>query len=457
MKKTAKPFTQRWPVNLTGRELWNAFFDAAEWCISNAIVSKPHRETASAHTAIWQYSGTIVELRGAIPDEEIDQVNLLSLSLNPPASPSTGFAPARSSNRTSISLNFDKTSKSATLTITNPRNLATCEELAAEIRGLLPNDEPEPGNTTFSLPTPPAVQESIRRLAPNVQIDCYRLVKRLGAGFSSEVWMAEVLTPPVGTDLKPGQIVAMKHYYPSQTYGLDSLRIQREFKVASDLRHRNLVSVYDLVLSPSRPFHTFLTMEYIKGKTLKEMIPKGGFQWGDCVKIGIQLGEAISELHHYGALHRDVKPANIIVAPNGHLDVKLLDFGIVSLSSEKGHTEASALLGSKHTSAPEQLFGEEIDTRADIYALGATLYQCYTGTPLYDSAGPVTAVVRAILEKPQRCTPKTNSSEKTEVEFVEFVNNCLEREPSNRPSTADICLDILKKLSGESRVFYKFA
>ncbi|MET0412501.1 MAG: protein kinase, partial [Polyangiaceae bacterium] len=125
------------------------------------------------------------------------------------------------------------------------------------------------------------------------------------------------------------------------------------------------------------------------------------------------------------------------------LALKLLDLGIVSMIGEQGLTEASVFLGSKHTSAPEQLFGDEIDERADVYALGGTLYQCYRGRPLYDEEGPVTAIVRAMLEKPRSATPKENA-EPDEIEFVRFIDRCMSLDPAKRPSSANQCLEVLQ-------------
>ncbi|HVZ33982.1 MAG TPA: serine/threonine-protein kinase, partial [Polyangiaceae bacterium] len=285
------------------------------------------------------------------------------------------------------------------------------------------------------------------RLRPGLQVDHYRLIRRLGAGYSGEVWQAEVITPPPGVGLVPGQVVAMKQYFPIMlARSADALRIQREFQVASEIRHENLVSVYDLVLSPSRTFGSFLVMEYVAGQSLKAAIGEAGLDVRECVRIGRQLCAALVELHGYGALHRDIKPANIVVLPGQQRTIKLLDLGIVSLLDEHGLTGASEFLGSKHTSAPEQLFGEEIDERADVYALGATLHQCYHGKPLYDETGPVTAVVRTMLEKPRSCDPKPGA-DADELAFVSFVRSCLELDPAKRPASARECQELLEQLS----------
>jgi hypothetical protein len=116
--------------------------------------------------------------------------------------------------------------------------------------------------------SPQVVQANARVLRPGQRLDCYLLDRRLGRGHSAEVWKAKVATAIPGGDLRVGTVVALKVYFPSMMQGFQTLRIQREFAVAAELRHRNLAQVFDLVLSPSRPFHTFLAMEYIEGPTL---------------------------------------------------------------------------------------------------------------------------------------------------------------------------------------------
>src|ERR1700682_358120 len=140
-----------------------------------------------------------------------------------------------------------------------------------------------------------------RVLRPGQRLDCYRLDRRLGRGHSAEVWKAKVVASPPGVELPVGADIALKVYFPSMLQGFQTLRIQREFAVAAELRHRNLARVYDLVLSPSRPFHTFMAMEYIDGPTLKSYIErKGKLTVAQTVAIAEQLFSALQEIHSEG-------------------------------------------------------------------------------------------------------------------------------------------------------------
>jgi serine/threonine protein kinase len=421
----------------------DAFLECAAAAVSLEVVPAPASEHVSFSLSFEELSGSIDEVRSGLRPEDIEGLQTASFRLS-----SASSAPGVSGRRI-VTLTASPVQHIVSLDVQHAADTSVALDLLATMHAKFPRAE-------ATQAVEPAARDgtngdgiagaAVVRLHPGLQVDHYRLMRRLGTGYSGEVWQAEVVSVPPGVALVPGQIVAMKQYFPSVlSRSSDSLRIQREFRVASELRHENLVSVYDLVLSPSRTFGSFLVMEYVAGESLKSRIPAQGFDWQRCVVLGRQLCAALVELHKYGALHRDIKPANIIVLPGDHLSLKLLDLGIVSLIGEHGLTEASVFLGSKHTSAPEQLFGDEIDERADLYAFGATLYQCYRGKPLYDEDVPVTAVVRAMLENPRSCEPKPGASE-DELRLVELMDNCLARDPALRPASAQQCLERLDQL-----------
>ena len=191
-----------------------------------------------------------------------------------------------------------------------------------------------------------------RLLRPGHLLDVYRLEKRLGRGHSAEVWKATVVAAVPGVDLRPGVTVALKLYLPALLQGFETLRIQREFAVAAELRHPHLARVYDLVLAPSRPHHAFMTMEFVDGPTLRALIEsQGRLPANQVLILGEQLFSALEEIHSQGALHRDVKAANILVSSSAQSEfsIKLVDLGIVSVPSEERLTQASVFLGSKHS------------------------------------------------------------------------------------------------------------
>jgi tRNA A-37 threonylcarbamoyl transferase component Bud32 len=450
MPRKPRPITESWQHNLSGRAFVDAFFDCASAALALGIVPAGANEQVTFTLSFEDLTGTLDEVRANLQPADIESLQSASFRLSARQS-------AANAQRGAVSLSASLVQHTLLLEIQHPPEIAAALDLVSTVRAKFPrmaDRAPASPDATATAETA-AVEANaaaganagVARLYPGLQIDHYRLMRRLGAGYSGEVWQAEVISAPLGVAVVAGQIVAMKQYFPFVlTRSSDSLRIQREFKVASELRHENLVTVYDLVLSPSRPFGSFLVMEYVAGETLKSRIPTDGFSWQECVLIGRQLAAALAELHSYGALHRDVKPANIVVLPGDLLSIKLLDLGIVSMIGEQGLTEASVFLGSKHTSAPEQLFGDDIDERADVYALGGTLYQCYRGRPLYDEEGPVTAIVRAMLEKPRSATPKEGAGPE-EVEFVAFIDRCMSIDPAKRPSAAQQCVEVLAAFS----------
>jgi tRNA A-37 threonylcarbamoyl transferase component Bud32 len=309
-----------------------------------------------------------------------------------------------------------------------------------------PPEPPWPSSSSADRPVAAPVMENIRALRPGLRLDAYLLERRLGRGHSAQVWKAKVVEPIAGVDIAIGTDVALKVYFPSLLQGFQTLRIQREFSVAADLRHNNLARVYDLVLSPSRPFHTFMAMEYIDGPTLKTLIDARGKLLAEGVlSIGRQLFSALEEIHSEGALHRDVKAANIIVVSNRKedLEIKLVDLGIVSIPSEDSFTAASVFLGSKHSAPLEQLTGGNIDERTDIYGAGSVLYHCLRGVPMYHNAGPEGAIVRRMLSNPEALEyPDTKTDA---VDLINFVNRCIDVDPAKRPSTAAECVRLLEE------------
>jgi tRNA A-37 threonylcarbamoyl transferase component Bud32 len=297
-----------------------------------------------------------------------------------------------------------------------------------------------------------AVASLGRLLRPGHLIDAYRLEKRLGRGHSAEVWKATVVAPIAGVGLNRGTTVALKLYSSALLQGFETLRIQREFTVAVELRHPNLARVFDLVLSPSRPHHAFLAMEFVDGPTLKSLIESSGrLSVTQTLRMGEQLFGALDEIHTQGALHRDVKGANILVASHSKDDIaiKLVDLGIVSIPSEDRLTQASVFLGSKHSAPLEQLKGQPLDERTDIYGAGSVLFHALTGHAMYQNTGPEGAIVVRMLERPEQL-PVPRDAGRIEEELAGFVNRCIALKSSDRPASAADCIEALRRIRSRS-------
>ena len=327
-------------------------------------------------------------------------------------------------------------------------------QTAKQVRRTMPGQAPKrPKRRTQPTASPEAPRTEtqshgwVRSLRKGMRLDVYELDRRLGRGHSAEVWKAHVVKPINGVDLVPGTTVAIKVYSPSLMQGTQPLRIQREFTVASDLMHNNLARVYDLVLSPSRPFHTFMVMEYVDGPSLKALIEqKGKLNSEEVLAIGAQLFSALAELHSVSAVHRDVKAANIMLTDYDQAEpkIKLVDLGIVSLVTDDRFTAASVFMGSKHSAPLEQLTGGDPDERTDIYGAGTVLYHCVTGRAMYQDIGPEGAIVRKMLS-----TPEFLSLGSLPISFrglTEFINRCIAVEAKDRPRSALECASEIDEL-----------
>ena len=300
---------------------------------------------------------------------------------------------------------------------------------------------------TIPSPVPALGGRFERSLRKGMIVDAYQIEKRLGQGASAEVWCSTVIEPPSGVELKKDDHVAVK-FYTIPPHGSQTIRIQREFDLGATAGHKHLARVFDLVISPSRPFHTFMVMEYVDGPTLKGHISSvGKLSALHTALIGIQLFEGLAELHSLEALHRDVKAANIMLSQSDgdDIEIKLVDLGIISVANDTRLTAHSSFLGSKHSAPMEQLTGKELDTRTDIYGAGSVLFHCFQGKPMYDGAGPEAAIVVEMINAPEQLKPTPNMSPAEEA-LITFINSCIAVKKEDRPASCDECLDALRKI-----------
>ena len=206
-------------------------------------------------------------------------------------------------------------------------------------------------------------------------ISHYRVTEKLGAGGMGEVYRA--------TDTKLERDVALK-VLPAETLADEAARkrFRKEALALSKLNHPNIATVYDFGTEDGIDF---LVMEYVAGETLAEKTSNAALTGRQVARLGEQVAEALVEAHEQGVIHRDLKPANVMVTPRGQ--AKVLDFGLAKLLrpvvSETAATESlsatGGAVGTLPYMAPEQLQGEPVDVRTDLYALGALLYEVATG------------------------------------------------------------------------------
>ena len=190
---------------------------------------------------------------------------------------------------------------------------------------------------------------------------------RLGEGPLSEVYRAQ--------DLELGRTVALKILRAHAEIDPQAdLRFKREAQRTSNLNHKHITTIYEYAEFDGT---SFIAMEYLEGQTLDKIIKSQSLGYEECVRIALQLTEALKVVHDAQLIHRDLKPGNILLQEDGNL--KLLDFGIARARNETGITQQGMLVGTVLYMSPEQVRGEDLDFRSDIFSLGAVLYHVMTG------------------------------------------------------------------------------
>jgi serine/threonine-protein kinase len=221
----------------------------------------------------------------------------------------------------------------------------------------------------------------------------YEVKEVLGAGGMGVVYRA--------IDRELGEPVAIKTLRPDTVAG-DPIALERfkqEIRLARKITHRNVVRTYDL--GEVNGLY-YLTMEFVEGTSLKALIQsRGRLPVPVTLTVGKQLCRALEVAHEQGVIHRDIKPQNIVVEPNGFL--KVMDFGIARLANPpkgKGLTEAGMAIGTPDYMSPEQLSGLELDPRSDLYSTGVVLFECLTGRLPFEADTPWALIAKHLEETP---------------------------------------------------------
>jgi Tol biopolymer transport system component len=242
-------------------------------------------------------------------------------------------------------------------------------------------------------------------------------------------------------DRKLSRRVALKVLPPELAADpLAYARFEREARAVAALNHPNIVHVYSV---EEEDGIRFISMELVQGRTLRELIPTGGFPLNRFLEIAIPLTDAVAEAHLAGITHRDLKPANVMLSEEGRL--KVLDFGLAK--AEKGFTGAGAdsevptevktdqgeILGTVSYMSPEQAEGRPLDPRSDIFSLGIVLYEMLSGQLPFEGRSPA-SILSAILKD----EPKALSEHRTDLprDLVKLVHRCLAKDPGRRIQTA---------------------
>jgi serine/threonine protein kinase len=286
-------------------------------------------------------------------------------------------------------------------------------------------------------------------MSPGLSVAHYRILSRLGAGGMGEVYLAQ--------DPRLGRKVALKILSPDLTRRTDRLlRFEQEARAASALNHPNILTIHDIGQEGDT---RYLVTEYVEGETLRARLSHGPLPLHDALDTAVQVAGALAAAHAAGIVHRDVKPENLMLRPDGL--VKILDFGLAKLtesertpSSNEGtatvaafDTEPGHVAGTPFYMSPEQARGLKVDARTDIFSLGTVLYEMLAGRRPFDGETTSHAMV-AILEKEP--VPLTRYLPDAPPELQRILSKALAKNRDERyQGVKDLQID-LKSLAGQT-------
>src|SRR6266850_471130 len=273
----------------------------------------------------------------------------------------------------------------------------------------------------------------------NQIISHYRIISRLGAGGMGEVYLAE--------DTKLNRRVAIKILPPDTTASEQAnQRLVREARAAANLDHPNICAIHEVGEEDGR---SFICMQYIEGETLEVRMKRKPLDLSESLSIAIQVADALAEAHTRGTVHRDIKPANIMMTARGA--VKVMDFGLAKLiqSSVEFRSEAEteaflstpgAIIGTLPYMSPEQVRGEVLDGRSDIFSFGVVLYEMLSGQQPFASQSSATTASAILTHEPP---PLARYLRDAPTELERIVSKSLGKDVDERYQTAkDLLIDL---------------
>ena len=268
----------------------------------------------------------------------------------------------------------------------------------------------------------------------------FRIGEKLGEGGMGVVYKAE--------DLTLGRTVALK-FLPLDSVATeqDRSRLVHEARAAAALLHPNICPIYEVSECDGR---AFIAMAYIEGKTLRERISEGALPLDEALSIARQVGEALAAAHEKEVIHRDVKPANVMLTPEGR--AVLMDFGLAKVSGRTKLTVTGTTVGTLAYMSPEQVQGEVVDHRADLWAVGAVLYEMVAGRPPFRDEYEAALLYSIVNSEPEalssgRAAGKAGSSEALPAGLDGVMARVLAKDPVRRYQSARELVADLRVLS----------
>jgi eukaryotic-like serine/threonine-protein kinase len=266
------------------------------------------------------------------------------------------------------------------------------------------------------------------------EVGPYRLREQLGGGGMGIIYKAE--------DTRLGRTVALKFLPPELTRDpVAKARFSQEARAASALDHPNICTIYDV--GETADAALFLSMPCYEGETLRDRLEKGVLPLDQAADIARQVALGLAKAHRQGIVHRDIKPGNLMITSDGV--VKILDFGIAKLTGAAGITRTGVAVGTPAYMAPEQIRGDEVDHRADLWSLGVVLYEMLAGRRPFPDENDVLAFHAVLFQDP---SPLKTHRPDVPPELEHLVAGLLQKNPAERTPTAEAVLEELLPLTG---------
>jgi serine/threonine protein kinase len=280
----------------------------------------------------------------------------------------------------------------------------------------------------------------------------YQFLEKLGAGGMGDIYKAQ--------DTRLNRFVAIKVLSGASAGDPERRRrFIQEAQAASALNHPNIITIHDII---SEANTEFMVMEYVSGKTLVDLIPKGGLRLPLVLKYAVQMTDALTAAHSIGIVHRDLKPANVMITDSGL--VKILDFGLAKLTdrgpvtamstpeatqtlAESPLTVEGSIIGTVSYMSPEQAQGKKVDTRSDIFSFGLVLYEMVSGIRAFGGDNAL-STLSAILRDEAR--PLAEVAPDTPPQIEQVIKRCLRKNPDDRWQSMQDVKAALSALKHES-------
>jgi len=266
----------------------------------------------------------------------------------------------------------------------------------------------------------------------------YEIIEKLGEGGMGAVYLAN--------DLELRRQVALK-FLPKELTKNEGLkaRFKREAQAAAALNHPNIITVYEVGEHDGYPY---IAMEFVHGKSLYDLLQRKELNFERSIEIFIQVCEAMSVAHRNNIVHRDIKPANVMLDQYGR--AKILDFGLAKLQGATQLTREGTTMGTPHYMSPEQIRGQTVDYRSDIFSLGVLLYELLTGKLPFKGENPTAICYAIVHEKPLPLQEYLYNAPRS---IQKIIDKALEKNPEKRYQSSD---DLLADVKKERQSLHKF-